>query len=107
MTISVFGFRSGRFDSGRLQTTIHQNNRSFPSQARTRTLRGYSVDARGFSLLEERFGEGFENFVLLDEVTIAACRSLGFDIGSYLGAIGIEELQNSARQLFILDYLSQ
>jgi hypothetical protein len=107
MTISVFGFRSGGFDDERLQAAVRQNNRSFLSQGRTRTMRGFSVDAQGAAVLEERFGEGFLSFVLLDDVSVVACRSLGIDIGSYLGAIDVNEIQGSAKQLFVLDYLSE
>jgi hypothetical protein len=67
-------------------------------------MEAYAVDSPGLFLLEARFGKGFENYVLLNEVAIDACGALGFDSGTQLGSIDIDELRDSAIRLFKTEF---
>jgi len=67
-------------------------------------MEAYAVDHHGFFLLEARFGKGFGSFVLLNEAAIDACGALGFDSGTQLGSIDIDELGGAAIRLFKTEF---
>ena len=67
-------------------------------------MRGYTVGAAGFPILEQKFGRGFENFVILDDVAIKACKALRFDLGPSLGNIEINDLGTLAMKLFVWQF---
>ena len=71
-------------------------------------MRGYVVAAEGFDFLERRFiavGK-FENFVLLDEVAIEACKAMCVELGTALGPIELTEMGGLAIKLFAWAYYS-
>lgn len=71
-------------------------------------MRGFAVEAEGFDFLEKRFNVAgrFENLVLLDDVAIEACRALGVEVGTPLGAIELSEMGGLAIKMFAWAYFS-
>ncbi len=67
-------------------------------------MEAYAIDHPGERLFEERFGRGFENFYLFNDAAIDACATLGFDSGTQLGKIGIDEVENFAIPLFKTEF---
>ena len=55
-------------------------------------MRGYAVGADGFYFLERRFGTGFGNFALLDDVAVEACQELKIPLGERVGTIDLNEM---------------
>jgi hypothetical protein len=78
-----------------------------PLPLQERMMRGYGVGTQGFFLLEERFGQGFENFVLLDDIAIEACTKLIIPTGERLGTIELDEMGGLAIQLFARAYYAE
>jgi hypothetical protein len=100
MPFSVFGFQSGILDTARLQIALSKHNALLGNKGQEQTMRGYTVGAAGLPVLEEKFGRGFENFVILDDVAIKACKTLKFDLGPSLGSIEFDDLGTRAMKLF-------
>jgi len=107
MAYTVFGFRSGILNTGRLHDDLlYRKAALMPLPLRGRMMRGYGVGASGFDLLERRFGRGFENFVLLDDVAIEACLELNIPFGEQVGTIELTEMGGLAIKLFAWTYWS-
>lgn len=104
MVYFVHGFRSGVFDNARLGIAALKRKSSIFPNGECRTMEAYGVDPSGFALLESKFGNGFESFVLLNDVAVDACRILGFDAGTQLGSIEIDGLGNSPSRLFKTEF---
>lgn len=105
MAYSVFGFRSGTLDTVRLHIdSLKRKAELMPLPLRERMMRGYGVDASGFDLLERRFGQGFANFVLLDDVAIEACLEFKIALGERVGAIELTEMGGLAIKMFAWAY---
>jgi len=71
-------------------------------------MRAYTVEADGFDFLERRFNvaETFENFILLDDVTIEACKELEIPLGPSLGIIDLAVMGGLANKFFAWAYYS-
>lgn len=104
MVYFVHGFRSGTFDNVGLGIAASKRKMSIFPNGECRTMEAYAVDSPGIFLLEARFGKGFEGFFLLNEVVIDACVLLGFDSGTQVGSIDIDELNGSAIRLFKAEF---
>jgi len=105
MAYSVFAFRSGTLDTVRLHTDLLKRKAELmPLPLHERMMRGYGVDASGFDLLEQRFGAGFVNFVLLDEVAIEACQEFKIPLGERVGTIDLAEMSGLAIKMFSWAY---
>jgi hypothetical protein len=105
MTYSVFGFRSGTLDTVRLHVdSLKRKAELMPLPLHERMMRGCGVDASGFDLLERRFGQGFVNFVLLDDVAIEACQEFKIPLGERVGAIELTEMGGLAIKMFAWAY---
>jgi hypothetical protein len=104
MTFTVFGFHSGILDFPALQISAMKHKHSSHSQGQRRLMEGYAVNAKGHSLLEGRFGREFENFVLLNDVAIEACRGLGIGLGEQVGPFEVEELGDCATKFGPWEY---
>jgi hypothetical protein len=105
MVYTVFGFRSGFIETVRLRTdSLERKAATTPQPLRERTMRGYAVGADGFYFLERRFGAGFGNFALLDDVAIEACREFKIPLGERVGTIELNEMGRLAIKLFEWEY---
>ena len=96
MTFTAFGFRVGSLDTATLSISALERKRTLYPKGRMRLMSGFGLDANGHELLEDRFGLGFESFVLLDEVAIEACHRLRITLGEEVGPIEMEDLGPSA-----------
>jgi hypothetical protein len=63
-------------------------------------MRGYSVTDDRVFLVREQFGSEFQNFAVLDDVAIEACKNFGIAIGEYIGPIENKELEKLAQQSY-------
>lgn len=72
-----------------------------------RVVRGYAVRPDGFFYLERRFGKGFQNFVLLDDVAIEACQAFEIPCGERVGEIELAEMGSLAIRLFAWEYWTE
>jgi hypothetical protein len=109
MAYTVFGFRAGTLDTVRLHVESLKAKASLaPFRWQERMMRGFAVEAEGFDFLEKRFNVAgrFENLVLLDDVAIEACRALGVEVGTPLGAIELSEMGGLAIKMFAWAYFS-
>jgi hypothetical protein len=109
MAYSVFGFRSGTLDTVRLHIeSLKRKGLLMPYRWQERMMRGYTVEAEGFDLLERRFNVvgAFQNFVLLDDVCIEACKELNVPLGTLLGVIELTEMSGLANKMFAWAYYS-
>jgi len=98
---TVFGFQSGTLDTPTLhQKIILSKHALAPLPLNERMMRGYGVDSQGHGFLEQRFKKQFENFVLLDDVAIEACRTFDVPYGKELGKINLDEMGGLALPLF-------
>ena len=71
MPYTVFGFRSGFLSTAKLHIdSLKRKAALMPLHLNQRMMHGYAVKSEGFNFLERRFGSGFENFVLLNDVAI-------------------------------------
>lgn len=108
MTYTVFGFQSGTFNSAALSIEVAKSRFLLaPLPLKERMMRGYGVDTQGFYLLEEKFGRGFENFVLLDDTAIEACTKLNIPMGKRLGPVELDEMGGLAMLLFAQSYCTE
>ena len=104
MVVSVFGFRSGIFDVSRMRlAALHRKPVFFPTGCK-RDILGYSVTGEGDDFLNSLFNVNCQNFVLLNDIGIEACESLGFALGQRLGEIEAEELGGAAIKFGPYDY---
>jgi hypothetical protein len=95
MPFTVIGYRYGTLDIVRLQTESLKRKGELLSRSvplKQRNMQGYLTDAYGFNVLDQRYGPGFANFVLLDDVAIEACERLGVFLGQRLGTVEDSEL---------------
>jgi hypothetical protein len=105
MAYTVFGFRSGFFETARLRNNSLERKATFtPQTSRERMMRAYVVGADGFYFLERRFGAGFGNFALLDDVAVEACQEFKIPLGEPVGTIELHELGRLAIKLFAWEY---
>jgi hypothetical protein len=104
MAYFVHGFRSGTFDNGRLGIAALRQKASKSPNGVRRIMEAYGVVSPGLFLLQERFGEEYQHFVVLDEVAVEACETLGFNSGTQLGPVDIDELRGSVNRLFKTDF---
>ena len=108
MSYVVFGFRSGTLDTPKLHMeTFKQKHALAPLPLQERMMRDYGVGASGLNYLERRFGEGFESFVLLDEVAVEACRHFNVPLGERVGTIELDEMGGLAIKLFTWAYWTE
>jgi hypothetical protein len=108
MTYTVLGFRSGFLEIARLHSDLLALKSELPSlPAHQRVMRGYAVRPDGFFYLERRFGKGFQNFVLLDDVAIEACQAFKIPCGERVGEIELTEIGSLAIRLFAWDYWTE
>jgi hypothetical protein len=105
MAYTVFGFRSGFLETARLLNDSLECKAARAAQtSRERIMRAYAVGADGFYFLERRFGAGFGNFALLDDVAIEACQEFNIPLGEPVGTIELHELGRRAIKLFEWEY---
>jgi len=105
MVYTVFGFRSGFLETVRLRNhSLKRKATVAPLPASERRMRGYAVGADGFYFLERRFGTGFGNFALLDDVAVEACQELKIPLGERVGTIDLNEMGRLAIKLFEWEY---
>lgn len=108
MPYAVFGFRFGTFNSAALQIeTMKYKHSLTPLPLQERIMRGYGVGAEGLSFLEGKFGSGFENFVLLDDVAIEACKKFKIPFGELVGSIDLNDMGGLAIKLFTFGYWTE
>jgi hypothetical protein len=100
MQYRVFGFRSGTFDNGRLEIALSKHNATIPAKSREEIMEGFGVGSSGFFYLEDKFGQEFENYVVLNDEAVKGCKTLGFTTGTYLGVVDIEEIRPILLPLF-------
>jgi hypothetical protein len=108
MTYTVLGFRSGFLEIARLHSDLLARKtvlRSLP--VHERVMRGYAVRPDGFFYLERRFGKGFQNFLLLDDVAIEACQAFKIPCGERVGEIELAEMGSLAIRLFAWEYWAE
>jgi hypothetical protein len=109
MAYTVFGFRSGTLDTVRLHTESFRRKASLvPFGWQERMMYGYSVEAQGYDFLEKHFSVvgRYDNFVLLDDVAIEACKALEVSLGTSLGNIELDKLGGLANRMFAWAYYS-
>ena len=92
MEFTVFGFSSGTLDTVNLSISAMKRKASVFPRGRKRIIEGYCLELSGHFLLEDRFGENFQNFALLNDVAVDACYGLGIRLGERLGPIEIQSL---------------
>jgi hypothetical protein len=108
MVYTVFGFRSGFLEAVRLRNESFERKAALaPLPLCERTMRGYAVGADGFFFLERRFGKGFQNFALLDEIAIEACQEFSIPLGELVGKIELNEMGRLAIPLFSWTYWTE
>lgn len=109
MAYTVFGFRSGTLDSVRLHIKSFEKKADLPpAEWQERMMRAYTVEADGFDFLERRFNVAgiFQNFILLDDVAIEACKEFEIPLGQSLGTIDLIEMGGLANKFFAWAYYS-
>src|ERR1035438_6649136 len=108
MSYTVFGFRSGFLSTAKLHIdSFKRKAELMPLPLNERMMHGYAVESEGFDFLERRFGSGFENFVLLNDVAIEACRELNIRLGEQVGTIERDEMGGLAINLFAWEYWTE
>lgn len=107
MAYTVCGFRSGFLDTVRLHSLSIERKATLLVPLHERMMSGYAVGANGFYFLERRFGKGFKNFVILNDVAIEACLEFDVPFGEEVGTIELDEMGGLAIKLFVWSYWTE